>query len=614
MTTNLSRRPPFWVYLNVALTAGLALASMYYRFKVEERNKAAGICAEIDVVQSLAAAQGLSLSQGLHQLKISGLTGVVIPEEYVGELEARGDIQVAPKFLTGSTDAVNRVLQGVKIRFPKIGAGATFAGSSSTSMIVALSDTSLIRGVAVGLNPDLASTASAERLTIIARCANPPSANAVTVDETVKWARQLGASVFLPEGDQVLGRRDALDDFIKSLAAHDVLYASPEFTKIGGDENVVEKAPELVLRLHSAQSQELDKMSIDEAVDRYARAARERNQRLLLLRPFSSAADRPLDDFGDFIQKVKDETEHEGASIGQPQPFQDGHVPVPLFAGIGLSLIPIAMWTLAGFVKKKWLVVLGGVIFVGLAAACFTSMGRSLTALAAALVFPTAAFLILDGRNKRWWPWEYLVISLISLTGGLAVAGLLNSLPYYLHAKQFLGVKFAHFAPIVLIGGYFFYRFGLVKKSLSSPVEWGKAILALVVLGGLGFMLARTGNDNPAAVSGAELKFRYLLDVILFVRPRTKEFLIGHPFLILGIIMLISLHRNEPRFQNWKGWITLFLMLGAIGQTSIVNTMCHTHTPLVLSLARIGVGWVAGGIIGAAVWVVVRKVRPVEGL
>jgi hypothetical protein len=587
---------------------------MGYRYRVEQRNKAVAIAAEIDQIQALSASQGLTLEQGLKELKRRGLNAVVIPEQYVAELLSNGDLQtVSGKFLTGPPELIQRVMRGVGIRYPLYKKTASYAGSSATTTAVNFSDLAAIRGVSVGLDPEQAKIAQDNGLMIVARCVNPTSASANTVTETIRWAKEMGAKVFLPEGDQVLGRHDELDTFIDALQKHEMWYASPEFSKIGGDENVVEKVPGIVLRLHSAQTQELDKMRLDEAVDRYARAARERNQRLLLLRPFSSAAEKPLTAFGDFVEKVKTETENQGSVVGDPHPFTEPGVPSVLFLAIALSVLPVALWTASAFIKSRgWLIFLG-VIFTAVAAACYKPVGHPYMALLAALVFPTAAFLVLDGRKGKSWPVEYLVITLVSLTGGLAVAGLINGLPYYVHAQQFMGVKFAHFFPIVLIGAYFFYRFGLVKKSLSSPVEWGKALLALVILGGLGFMLARTGNDNPAAVSGVELKLRYLLDVILFVRPRTKEFLIGHPFLIVGIAALIYF-RNHPQADKWKGWIALLLMLGAVGQTSIVNTMCHIHTPMVLSLARIGVGWVAGGIIGAVVWGVVRKFIPEKGL
>jgi hypothetical protein len=130
----------------------------------------------------------------------------------------------------------------------------------------------------------------------------------------------------------------------------------------------------------------------------------------------------------------------------------------------------------------------------------------------------------------------------------------------------------------------------------------------LVILGALMFMSSRTGNDNPAGVSDLELKMRFLLDRILVVRPRTKEFLIGHPLLIVGIGLLAA-HRAKP---NPKLAILTALALagGAIGQTDIVNTLCHIHTPILLSLTRIGVGVVAGCIIGLAVWVVAKRWLP----
>jgi hypothetical protein len=611
----ISRKPPLWLYACILLTAGLSLFSIYFRYHAEQRNRAVGLCAEIDVIQALAASQGLTLQQGLRSLHLRGLNAVVIPEEYVAELFSKGDLQVVNgKYVTGTSDAMQRVLRGVRIRYPAFVNNESFVGATKSATAVQFPDVSMIRGVAVGLNPDQSAAAKAEGLLIIARCSNPPSASSDTVRETVKWARDLGGQVFLAQGEQVLGRRDALDVFIDTIKAMGMWYASPEFAKIGGDENVVEKEPGLVIRLHSAQGQELDKMTLPEGVDRYARAARERNQRLLLLRPVSNAAEKPLDDFGDFFQQVKEETERQGGVIGTPHPFEEPAIPAALFVAIAVSVIPVAIWTAAAFIPTRWWLLVLGLFLLALAAACFKPVGRPFMAFISAMVFPTAAFLILDGRNLRWWLWEYVVVSAISLTGGLSVAGLLNSLSYYIHAQQFLGVKVAHFAPILAIGAYFFYRFGLVKTSLRSPINWGKALLALVVLGALGFMIARTGNDNPAGVSGAELKLRALLDVILFVRPRTKEFLIGHPFLILGIGMLISLRRDEPKYQNVKGWITLFVMLGAIGQTSIVNTMCHIHTPLSLSLARIGVGMVAGGILGAVLWGVAKRLRPREGV
>jgi hypothetical protein len=615
------KKPPAWIYLCVFLTSAVSLASMYYRHKEEQGNRTVAIAAEYDTVQALAASQSLTPEEGLAELKRNGLTAVVIPEQYVSELFAEGDLQVIDgKYVTGEPDSIARLLRGVRIRFPKFVTNEKFVAATQRETAIEFSDLSMVRTVSVGLNPEAAESAKASNLEVIARCVNPLSASADTVTQTIAWARELGADTFLPEGTQVLGRRNAMKAFTDALKEYDIYYASPEFSKIGGDEDVVKEIPEQVVRLHSAQGDELDKMQIAEAVDRYAKAARERNQRILLLRPLSSASSMPLSDFAEFVKQVKDETEKEGGIVGEPHPFKDPRVPSILFPLIGLSLVPLAAWTAFALLPKRWLSILVGIVALALGALCFKATGpfRQIDALLAALILPTAAFVIIDVRQGKSLILEFIVITLISLTGGLAVAGLLNSLPFFAHAKQFEGVKFAHFLPIAVVGAYFFHRFGLVRKSLTNPMEWGKTLLALLVLIALAFMIARTGNDNPAAVSDTELKMRAFLDTILFVRPRTKEFLIGHPFLIIGLGMLISIRKGSIKYQNWKGWITLFLMLGAIGQTSIVNTMCHIHTPLTISLARIGVGLISGGIIGVAVWWLLDrssdKLRPVEGI
>ncbi|MHB9155425.1 MAG: DUF5693 family protein, partial [Endomicrobiales bacterium] len=105
----------------------------------------------------------------------------------------------------------------------------------------------------------------------------------------------------------------------------------------------------------------------------------------------------------------------------------------------------------------------------------------------------------------------------------------------------------------------------------------GAAAAAVAVL------LIRSGN------SGAEwLKpdsgMRQFLEDLLVIRPRTKEFLIGQPLLFLGFY--------------WKRpWL---IILGMIGQVSLVNTFLHAHSPVMVSLIRTFHGVWLGLLIGAA--------------
>ena len=70
------------------------------------------------------------------------------------------------------------------------------------------------------------------------------------------------------------------------------------------------------------------------------------------------------------------------------------------------------------------------------------------------------------------------------------------------------------------------------------------------------------------------------------VRPRFKE-MAGHPLGLLGLSGVLP------------GYFGALLILGGvIGQSSILNTFSHFHTPLLISAARafigLGVGLIAG--------------------
>src|SRR5207302_414981 len=102
-----------------------------------------------------------------------------------------------------------------------------------------------------------------------------------------------------------------------------------------------------------------------------------------------------------------------------------------------------------------------------------------------------------------------------------------------------------------------------VTRYLAQPLHVWQTAAALVGAVALALLVARTGNDPGVGVSALEMKFRSLLEAHL-VRPRTKEFLIGHPALLIGLAMAAT-----PR---WSRWALPFLLVGAIGQASIVNS------------------------------------------
>ncbi len=590
-----SRTFPLWIWAVSALTALLSLYSIVKRHEAEAANRSVAIAVEMDNVQSLAASQGITVPSALALLKKQGLRAVVVSEDSVASLISEGRMAEVKGHLTVLDPAVAaRVQRGDAIRL--------------NGMDPSLAPVWYARSVLIGIDPTESKMITDQGMTVIARCSNVLGATEAYIKSTLEWAHENGATVFLPEGDQVLGRRDDLNTTVDTLRQLNMLYATAEFAKISGDDNVVQMAPDLVVRLHAAQNAELDKMSIDDVVERYSKAARERNMRILLIRPMSLAGSKPVDDFGTLIGAVRTKVEQEGGTMGAPGPFRSAGMPRFFPVLIALTVVPVAYWIGAVLIPLAWGGPLCGILMFILAIAGVTKTGSQLGALAASMAFPTASLLSLDMRRLGKVLADFLVTTAMSLVGGLAIAGMLNDLPYYIRAEQFPGVKISVFVPLAIVAFYYFFSLTRGRDQIKSPITWSTAILGMVTLGALAFMIARTGNDSPTGVSGTELAFRNILDQILPVRPRTKEFLVGHPALFIGIGLLAYIKGNKERMEKLGSWATLALMVGAMGQTDIVNTMCHLHTPVYLSLLRIAEGMVLGSIIGLVLWMIVKRI------
>ncbi len=198
----------------------------------------------------------------------------------------------------------------------------------------------------------------------------------------------------------------------------------------------------------------------------------------------------------------------------------------------------------------------------------------------------------------------------MTLLGAALVTGLLADRSYMMKADQFLGIKLAHAVPMLVAA--WVVAVGLpatddaatawrtmverLRRLTGEPVRTAAFVVTLLILAAAGLALVRTGNEPGVGVSGLELKFRALLDAVLPVRPRTKEFLIGHPAMVLAV-GLAALGRRR--------WLAPLVVLGALGQASLLNTFCHIHTALTVSVLRAGVGLILGGVVGwllLAVW------------
>jgi hypothetical protein len=635
---------PFVLWAAILATAALSLTSLSYRFRVESKNRAVELAVESNVAEALGRGEGKSLGRALEVLRSAGVGAIVLSEETIGDLEKTGRLRIYRPTMEeiptgvvrnrsagpgpdehmiaydsdlGSRIAAGLAARGIRalhaVRNPGSRQPDGSWGPATERIFVSSVSRELLQTVSAGIDVGVSGLARVQEMRVIARASNPLGADLRYARSTLAGLHRAGTDVFLPQGDQVIGRRDGLEDVEKGLIESGMQYASPEFVKIGGDLNLVTKVPGLVVRLHSAQAAELDKMTESDAVERYVRAGRERNIRILLLRPITFTAEKPLEAFAGFVRKVGSRLVREGAAVGPAKPFEAPEVPQWTFPGIGIAAAAVSWQIAAMLFRRRWLVGLIGIgaLLAGIAA--WLPDFRNHAALLASLSFPIAAYGLFCQKGNVSIPKAFAGITIVSLVGGLAVAGMLNDLPYFIRGDQFTGVKLAHFLPVLAVGVFLASQHVDWRGGLQSPITWLQASLSIVILIGLALMFARTGNDNPAAVSGLELKLRSLLDNVLPVRPRTKEFLMGYPALVVGLGLLAQVRSGAEVGRPLAGWAVLALMVGAIAPTSVVNTMCHLHTPLEVGLIRIAVGFVVGGIIGGAAWFVLRLWLPKPG-
>ena len=158
-------------------------------------------------------------------------------------------------------------------------------------------------------------------------------------------------------------------------------------------------------------------------------------------------------------------------------------------------------------------------------------------------------------------------------------------------------------APLAFFCVLFVSYYGMFEKErerntlkigdIVSALQWTIPVWALVLAGVIGlvgyYYIARTGHETSVSVSTFELILRNTLEENLLARPRTKEFLIAFPCIMLCVYSAV---RRMPFFT------AVFGLAGTIGLTSICNTFMHIRTPLYLGFVRTGYAVLLGIIIG----------------
>lgn len=580
------------------IAAGFALAK---RHSAERHNRAVEVAVDFAEVEQLAGSAHSTVPEILESLKNAGATTLAVQEITGAELV--------------TSDKATVVEQNGVTRFQGVAKGSLIPLERSIDAPVK-GDTSYALALPYGLPKDALDAAKKVGLQVVVRLINYPGVSLSDVQTAArKLSHNLGVKTVVFSSDQVLGFRGSVDEVAETFKEAGLNYGSVEFSKQKGDELMSRKMLPDIIRVHSITGTEMGTLDRPSAIERFVKAAKERNIRLLYVRMFDMSDVNPLQSNVDYVRDITRGITEEGLSIGPSHPFKDPGIPAPIRALIGLGIAAGTMLLLLSIVKLErrpliaWSIVLA-IAFAALAGSGM-GIGLKLVALAAAIVFPTLAVLYVASnapdspspRRYREFLWPAIVRTAgafaISMAGGLMIAALLGRLGFMLHIDQFAGVKLASIAPVLLLAVAFAGGIGWQadtwenqkRKALDGlrrigqePVLFWQTALAFVLLIMVALLVMRSGNEPGVGVSPLELKFRSLLDKVLIVRPRTKEFMIGHPALILGAVAALSGRRS---------WAAVLMVVGAFGEISVLNTLCHIHTPVAISILR--------GIIGAVV-------------
>ncbi|MDI7247654.1 MAG: DUF5693 family protein [Bacillota bacterium] len=651
------RARKLWVWMLIAA----ALASTYIaagRVAVERSNRRVDLVMDYDAAVEMCRAAGYPVDSFMRRAKMAGLSSVALNERTVGDMVEKGQVHVFSGRQIMDYDRLAPVTDPVLRRM--IDDGRLFGSNtylfprdvSTYNEIAPLLDMRLagervsvfnsrrfgafiemakgprqVEDVNIGLDPAEVREVKGAGLQVVARFRNYPD---VTPEKIAFFVDRLaetdGVRLVIFEGQEALGYPDSMREAAAAFAAHGLTFGHVEFAAQKGDKSLAELMVPAVVRVHSITAAEMDKIEPQTAVDRFIRAARERNIRVMYIRPFPAKSGEELAAVNrnlDYIEAIARGMSAAGFAVSGAQPLAP-------YSPSQVLLIVVAAGILAGAfmlldmaasvppIAELGLFALGLVAYAGLITTRFGTLFRQLAALGAAIVFPALAigFVVVWSRRVRGTSWgsgaglrDALLLWLggsgVSLLGGLLLAATLSSTSFMLHLDQFAGVKVAHVVPLI-IAAVLYWRYQMAQRRsggdlvaaageiLSEPIRvWHVLILAVVGAAGLVYIM-RTGNvyfglPIPAFDQG----MRVLLEKVLVFRPRTKEFLVGHPALILAALAMLRGNRR----------LALPLALvGCIGQISMVNTFSHLHTPLLATVLRTAYGLVIGGTIGAIVY------------
>lgn len=618
------------------------------RHEVEKENKTVEITADYSALYEFAQSHNLDFYEMLSDFQDKGLSSVAFSEDTIETLNRSGLIRYFNGLSVKSELSVDVLSHIGKIEPEEtyilvysedvLSQLKKFSFSSFTDLKVlfepqevSLDEPAVVKifmtrssGDNLGVGFSLKKIKECKKLGlgIVLRPGNNPDMNPESIKRFFSILKNeyfADKIIFAGSDNDVTGFPSYLEDTVSILKELSLPFGIMEAPNVKAMQKGIKtlglKAPELAVRVMTIVPVQQKKLSIESMAEKYSLGVRERNIRLIFIRPHTVLyGNLNADEVNmEYITAVKDAVTSNGMNIGSAKPFPKTNYPIfyafVISLGIASSLVLCCRKILNR--HKFDYIILG--LWAIFSVICLISgkmlIYRKLSAFMAGIVFPFIAVtfnfeLIRDIINKNvkvgisWLKSSFVLLTsaLIASVGGIFLSSLLADTEFYIQADMFRGIKVLMvFCPIFAT---LLWTLDIknplkdISDKLNSFVKYSHA-LAVGILGGIGaYFILRTGNASESSVSKTELSLRSTLMSIMGIRPRFKEFILGFPSIMcFGLLRYFKLEKYS--------WILILCM--SIGIADLTDTFAHIHTPILITLIRVFNGMFLGWLIGSII-------------
>ena len=673
-----------WILVAIGVLNGLFWT--IFRAYYENRQLATQITLDYEDTSALADAYGISQEKLLADFKKRGATSLAIYNQTLGTLRDNARIAISPResaekiypganwnglpaeyrYVINSDDAA--LLNQIYGRISDQSLPATppvRLKADGQTLIAVTASKQLFNDASMGFDPQQVKFVRANGYIPTVRVSNSLNLTPARLNQTFDDIEKTGAKVVIFGDDEVLGYDSLISPVAREMRKRGLIFTNIEFSKQRGVRDFAMNTQGDLVRLHTVNGDEAARADPEVLVERFVRAARERDMRVLYVRLLRQQKGEPVEvkkgDLSaplelkqtpyqqnlDFMQRVSEDLVRPplvggflrpAPTLGAAQAF--GNYPnsylepnfgekgarviqyLMLFLSgvgtVGMTLLLVYLfhdWSAAG--RRNWLIA-GLIIVAGLSVS--QGKGAQIMGMEAGICASIVAMLwgglpaIWDGFRKpknngvganrvvwiRHFAGHFAALAVAVAAHRVAT----QRVALHVQGRRISGrkghaVRAADFdsarvsgrtVPAPRDSRWRRARSGFDENAFSAPpidrpFTVQTAVLSLVILGVGYIWMARFGNESGMEISPIELKMRAVLERVFVTRPRTKEIFMGHPAFIIAIWFML---------RDRRAIALGVLVLATIGQSDIVNTMCHIHTPVFFDIWRSLAGIVIG--------------------